>query len=77
MYTLSECKIGFINSSNEVNKMLVETITMLILDGATQEAKAEIKTDREFSNITGKPRQLNNLQERDLLQAVIEAELGI
>ncbi len=54
----------------------LQCITSLILDNNTAQARLEIAADSEFSKITGKPRTLNNLQVRDLLEACTVVELS-
>ena len=58
-----------------IDLCLVETITLMILEGDIVKAKAEILADKEYTKITGKPRQLNDLQERELLASITEYEI--
>lgn len=57
--------------------MAIEYITRLILEGKTKEAREEIKACAvDYPKSTGEAPLLNPLQVRDLLEAVLEAELG-
>ncbi len=55
--------------------MLIEGLTLMILNGKTTEARAEILAVPELAAITGQPEQLNSLQRRDLLEAIREYEI--
>ena len=55
----------------------VERITQMILNGKINDAKSEIKSDSEFAKSTGREPHLNDLQVRDLHQAIAEAEINV
>ena len=52
-----------------------ESITLLILEGNTQQAQQEIAASVELARITGRAPTLNSLQVRDLSAAIVEANI--
>ena len=53
----------------------VEYITQLILDGEIEQARREIWAVQDFALITSTTSALNDLETRDLLEAILEAQL--